>query len=93
MPSQREMETQLDANRFRQELKLAEAALCAIVTELKGDKDLFDKIISNAERNGEVKISSIILKHLGEDRERLSSDMEKYSNHERSMILQILQGV
>ena len=68
-----------------------EAALCAVFTELEKDGTL-DDVISRAENNGEIDLAKFWDKHKKEDEERLIKDLEKFSEHERAIIKDILNN-
>jgi hypothetical protein len=71
--------------------KEMEAALCAVFTELERDGNLGD-VIKRAETNGEIDLVKFWNKHKKEDENRLRKDLEKFSEHERAIIKDILNN-
>lgn len=66
-----------------------EAIACALINELESE-GLDKRIIPNAVKNGKVDIYSFWEAHKQDDESRLSKDIERYSEHELSVIKKIL---
>lgn len=66
-----------------------EAALCAILTELS-KYDIWETVLLDASKNGEIDIQSFWKEHVGDDVTRLIRDLQKYSAHELDNIYRIL---
>lgn len=66
------------------------ACLCAVLNECIS-RNIFDEIIRKASENGAVDIFKFWSEHEKKDKQRLSHDLMKYSNHEQSMIAEILK--
>lgn len=65
------------------------AIICAILTELERN-GIAENIITEAERNGEVKIQEMWNLHKQEDKERLGKLIEGLSDHEKSVLRNLL---
>lgn len=66
-----------------------EACLCAVFCEL--DKvGITEEIIKKSEENGKIQLSDIWQLHKQKDLNRLNQELSKFSEHEISMIKQIL---
>jgi hypothetical protein len=65
-----------------------EGCLCAILTEVESEGRV--DMIVNAEEKGEVDISLFWNSHKDADKTRLINDLKKYSEHERSVLRDIL---
>ncbi len=66
-----------------------EAALCAIITELE-KKGIASEIMNNSSINGFIDIISFWSKHILSDESRINEKLKQFSNHEKSMIKDIL---
>lgn len=77
--------------RLEEHARYLEACLCAVFTELEkqGNADDFIKVAT--EKAG-VDVGAWWLKHKSIDRERLKSDLSKYSDHELSIIKQLIEN-
>ena len=71
--------------------KYLEAGLCAIITELE-KRDIANEIITKASKNGIIDLMNFWSCHFDNDKTRLSVELFKYSEHEKAIIKQILNG-
>ena len=74
-----------DKNRF------LEAALCALFNELE-KKDIHNEIITKASKNGKIDLLKFWENHKIKDIDRLKQDLDKYSEHEKHIIKQLLNN-
>lgn len=81
----------LEQSQYR--VKYLEACLCALINEtlLQMGQAHMDQIFKYAEENGKVNLKEFWEQHKSEDIERLKSDLEGYSEHEKALLLGLLQ--
>lgn len=90
-PNTRTITEYVDNPEHLKKAREMEAALCAVFTELERDGNL-DEIIKRAETNGEIDLLKFWKKHKKEDEKRLRKDLEKFSEHERAIMRDILNN-
>ena len=66
-----------------------EAELCAVINELE-KRGIAQEIMTEASKNGSIDLFAFWKKHSEEDRNRLSRDLNKYSEHEKQLLREIL---
>lgn len=69
--------------------RLLEAMLCAIFNELE-KRDILFSVVERASKNGGIEIKEFWKKHKAEDEIRLSYDLNRYSQHEKKVMLNLL---
>ena len=69
--------------------KYLEAGLCAIITELE-KRNIANEIITEASKNGIIDLMNFWSHHSDNDKTRLAVELFKYSEHEKTIIKQIL---
>lgn len=72
-------------------IRWLEAALCAVISELES-KGICFEVLNNANKNGIISLFQFWNYHKKEDESRLSVELAKYSEHELSVIKNILNN-
>jgi uncharacterized UBP type Zn finger protein len=75
---------------LKKENNYLEAALCAILTELENRK-AYKPVVNAASKNGMIDIDSFWAKHQSKDEERLKTELDKFSEHEKEILKRLLQ--
>ena len=75
---------------LKRENNYLEAALCAILTELENRK-LLQSIGDAASKNGMIDIYRFWDEHQSKDEERLKTELDKFSEHEKKILKKLLQ--
>ena len=73
-------------------IKLLEAGLCALITELEKE-GIASKVIIQASKSGLIDLVSFWDIHSKEDEVRLIRELHKFSEHEQSILKRILNSI
>ena len=68
-----------------------EAGLCAIITELE-ERNIADKIISQASKSGLIDLMDFWRKHSKDDESRLAEKLHRFSEHEQKILKRLLNN-
>lgn len=71
--------------------KKLEAGLCAILSELENDSEI-DDLLARAGKRGQIDLIGFWIAHRNSDEMRLSRELNKFSEHEKSVIKKLLQS-
>ncbi len=82
-----------ELTKSHQRVKYLEASLCALINETirAVGEEKMNLIFDHAATNGEIDLKEFWQQHREEDIERLKSDLEGYSDHEKTLLLTLLQ--
>ena len=73
---------------FDQAKKL-EAGLCALINELE-KRDIAKEVIGAASENGNIDLFEFWKRHSKKDRDRLSDELKRFSEHEKEILRDLL---
>lgn len=77
---------------LKKENNFLEAALCAILTELENRK-AYKPVVNAASKNGMIDIDSFWEKHKNKDEQRLQTELNKFSEHEKEILKRLLSKI
>jgi hypothetical protein len=81
----------IELKKLKEYNEYLEACLCSILTELE-KREIAEEIIDNATENGQVSIFSFWENHKQKDIARLQKELDKFSEHEKQIIKELLQN-
>jgi hypothetical protein len=83
------IKNQLEERKMKMINKQYTAMLCALFNDLK-NRNILEDVLESASNDGKIDFKSFIEEHEKEDIERLKKELLKFSNHERQLLLKIL---
>jgi hypothetical protein len=75
---------------LNEQVSLLEAGLCAIINELE-KREIAESVISDANKNGMINIMEFWKRHSESDEVRLLAELNKFSEHEKEVLKQLLK--
>jgi hypothetical protein len=81
----------IELKKLKEYNEYLEACLGSILTELE-KREIAEEIIDNATENGQVSIFSFWENHKQKDIARLQKELDKFSEHEKQIIKELLQN-
>lgn len=79
----------IELKKIKEHNEYLEAILCAVFTELE-KREIDQEIFDDATKNGEVSMFGFWENHKQKDRERLQKELDKFSEHEKQILKELL---
>ena len=75
--------------KLKQENQFLEAGLCAIIRELD-KRNISHEVINDAMVHGKIDLMNFWVRHSQKDEVRIAAKLEKFSDHEKEILKQLL---